>query len=49
MKYFFVILSLRVLFDDVLIVELKSMKRIIRDHKMQLINYLTSTGKPVIQ
>jgi GxxExxY protein len=33
--------------EDVLIVELKSVKRILRAHEMQLVNYLTSTGKPV--
>lgn len=33
--------------EDVLIVELKSVKRILWAHEMQLVNYLTSTGKPV--
>jgi len=33
--------------EDVLVVELKSVKRILRAHEMQLVNYLTSTGKPV--
>jgi GxxExxY protein len=35
------------LVEDILIVELKSVKRIVRAHEMQLVNYLTSTGKPV--
>ena len=33
--------------EEILIVELKSVKRIVRAHEMQLVNYLTSTGKPV--
>ena len=33
--------------EDLLIVELKSVKRILKIHEMQLVNYLTSTGKPV--
>jgi len=33
--------------ENILIVELKSVKRIVRAHEMQLVNYLTSTGKPV--
>ena len=35
------------LIEDVIIVELKSVKRIIRIHEMQLVNYLASTKKPV--
>ena len=33
--------------EEVVIVELKSVKRIVKAHEMQLVNYLTSTGKPV--
>ncbi|MDY6935149.1 MAG: GxxExxY protein [Spirochaetota bacterium] len=33
--------------EDVLMVGLKSVKRIVRAHEMQLVNYLTSIGKPV--
>ena len=33
--------------EELIIVELKSVKRILKVHEMQLVNYLTSTGKPV--
>ena len=33
--------------EDILIVELKSVKKIIKIHEMQLVNYLVATGKPV--
>ena len=33
--------------NDVVIIELKSVRRIIRDHEVQLFNYLVATGKPV--
>ena len=35
------------LVDDLIIVELKSVRRIVRAHEMQLVNYLTATRKPV--
>jgi GxxExxY protein len=33
--------------DDLVIVELKSMRQLIEAHEVQLVNYLTATGKPV--
>ena len=33
--------------NDVVIVELKSVRRIIKAHEIQLVNYLVATGKPV--
>lgn len=33
--------------ENTVIVELKSVKRIVKAHEMQLVNYLTATGKPV--
>ena len=33
--------------EDNIILELKSVKRIIRAHEIQLVNYLVATGKPV--
>jgi GxxExxY protein len=33
--------------EDVLIVELKSVKQIMKAHEVQLVNYLTSTRKPM--
>ncbi len=33
--------------DDTVIVELKSVSKIIKAHEIQLVNYLVSTGKPV--
>ena len=33
--------------EELLILELKSVKGILKVHEMQLVNYLTSTGKPV--
>jgi GxxExxY protein len=35
------------LVDDTVIVELKSVREIIKAHEVQLVNYLTATGKPV--
>jgi len=32
---------------DTIILELKSVRRIIKVHEMQLVNYLVATGKPV--
>ena len=36
-----------IIVDDVVIVELKSVRRIIQAHEVQLVNYLVATGKPV--
>ena len=33
--------------NGVVIIELKSVRRIIRAHEVQLVNYLVATGKPV--
>ena len=33
--------------ENNIILELKSVKRIIRAHEIQLVNYLVATGKPV--
>ncbi len=33
--------------NDTIILELKSVKRIIKAHEVQLVNYLVATGKPV--
>ena len=36
-----------ILVDDTIIVELKSVRKIIEAHEVQLVNYLVATGKPV--
>jgi len=36
-----------IIVNDTIILELKSVRRIIRAHEVQLVNYLVSTGKPV--
>jgi len=36
-----------ILVNDTVIVELKSVRRIIRAHEVQLVNYLVTTGKPI--
>jgi len=33
--------------NDAIIIELKSVRRIIKAHEVQLVNYLVATGKPV--
>ena len=33
--------------EDTVIVELKSVERIVQAHEVQLVNYLVATGKPV--
>lgn len=33
--------------EDIIIVELKSVRRIVKAHEIQLVNYLVATGKPV--
>lgn len=33
--------------NDAIIIELKSVRRIIKAHEIQLVNYLVATGKPV--
>lgn len=35
-----------IIVDDTIIVELKSVRRIIKAHEVQLVNYLVATGKP---
>ena len=36
-----------IIVNDTVIVELKSVRRIIKAHEVQLVNYLVATGKPV--
>ena len=36
-----------IIVDDTVIVELKSLRRIIKAHEVQLVNYLVATGKPL--
>ena len=36
-----------IMVNDAVIIELKSVRRIIKAHEVQLVNYLVSTGKPV--
>lgn len=36
-----------IIVNDIVIVELKSLRRIIKAHEVQLVNYLVATGKPV--
>ena len=36
-----------VIVEDVVILELKSVRRIIKAHEVQLVNYLVATRKPV--
>ena len=36
-----------IIFEDTVIPELKSVKRIIKAHEIQLVNYLVATEKPV--
>ena len=36
-----------IIVDDTIILELKSVRRIIKAHEVQLVNYLVATGKPV--
>ncbi len=33
--------------NDAIIIELKSVRRIIKAHEVQMVNYLVATGKPV--
>jgi GxxExxY protein len=33
--------------DDLVIIELKSVRQLIEVHEVQLVNYLTATGKPI--
>jgi GxxExxY protein len=33
--------------DNLIIVELKSVRQLIESHEVQLVNYLTATGKPI--
>ncbi len=36
-----------IMVNDAVIIELKSVRRIIKAHEVQLVNYLIATGKPV--
>jgi len=36
-----------IIVDDILIVELKSVRKIVKAHEVQLVNYLVATKKPV--
>lgn len=36
-----------IIVNDLIIIELKSVRRIVKAHEMQLVNYLTATQKPV--
>ena len=36
-----------IIVNDTIIVELKSVRRVVRAHEIQLVNYLAATGKPV--
>ncbi len=36
-----------IMVNDAVIIELKSVRRIIKAHEVQLVNYLVATGKPV--
>ena len=36
-----------IIVNDAIILELKSVRRIIKAHEVQLVNYLVATGKPV--
>ncbi len=36
-----------IIVDDAIILELKSVRQIIKAHEVQLVNYLAATGKPV--
>ncbi|HUU41127.1 MAG TPA: GxxExxY protein [Desulfatiglandales bacterium] len=36
-----------IIINDVIIIELKSVRHIVQAHEVQLVNYLVATGKPV--
>ena len=36
-----------IIVNDVIVLELKPVRRIIKEHEVQLVNYLVATGKPV--
>ena len=36
-----------IIVNDMIILELKSVRRVIKAHEVQLVNYLVATGKPV--
>ena len=36
-----------IIVNDTVILELKSVRRVIKAHEVQLVNYLVATGKPV--
>jgi GxxExxY protein len=39
--------SADILVEDMVIVELKSVRRVVQAHEIQLVNYLIATGKPI--
>jgi len=36
-----------IIVEDIIILELKSLRQIVKAHEIQLVNYLVATGKPV--
>ena len=36
-----------IIVDDTIILELKPVRRVVRAHEVQLVNYLVATGKPI--
>ena len=38
---------MNIVVEKIVILELKSVRRVIQAHKIQLVNYLVATGKPV--
>ena len=36
-----------IIVNDIVILELKAVKQLVKAHEVQLVNYLTATGKPV--
>lgn len=36
-----------IIVEDIVILELKSVRQIIKAHEVQIVNYLTATGKPI--
>lgn len=36
-----------IIINDTIILELKSVRRVIRAHEVQMVNYLVATGKPI--
>ena len=36
-----------IIVNDTIILELKSVRRVVKAHEVQLVNYLVATGKPI--